>query len=492
MTHPDRPWHRLEALPRTLWLPTLVASVGSAQAKLVDVAAWRAALLAGDAPPATATLGDAAATAPLRAVVIELGLPELSRASEALTEQVLRTLLWHLDRIADHQPRLSREASIAQVTADFRGAWTLERQGWEEVLKLLQGLGDLANLRWDAIAGQLTRREWADAQRISDKLGQMPEINALLRRIGRGHHAPSAPVAPAPQPDDAPVRRLLGLRAVETRLPDAPGEITGIRHSAHLESMLGSEAAQIRHPVLHKLWRARRAEARLLTWESEAVLVDLRPDPLARPRAVATPPQAEPRVRGPIILCLDTSGSMRGAPETIAKAVALAAFRVAHREQRGCKLVAFGGPNEVLERDLSLDGDGLAALLDLMGQSFDGGTDVQVPIERALAAVHEACWSSADLLIISDGEFGCVPATLASLDQAREQLGLRVQGVLVGDRETLGLMDTCDDIHWVREWRRHGDASHVAANFSPVHSKSLTALYFPNALGARASRHKPG
>ncbi|MBP6338257.1 MAG: hypothetical protein KA375_11710, partial [Vitreoscilla sp.] len=139
-----------------------------------------------------------------------------------------------------------------------------------------------------------------------------------------------------------------------------------------------------------------------------------------------------------------------------------------------------------------LDGDGLAALLDLMGQSFDGGTDVQVPIERALAAVHEACWSSADLLIISDGEFGCVPATLASLDQAREQLGLRVQGVLVGDRETLGLMDTCDDIHWVREWRRHGDGSHVAANFSPVHSKSLTALYFPNALGARASRHKPG
>jgi hypothetical protein len=27
------------------------------------------------------------------------------------------------------------------------------------------------------------------------------------------------------------------------------------------------------------------------------------------------------------------------------------------------------------------------------------------------------------------------------------------------------------------------------AGFTPVHSKSLTALYFPNALSPRASRH---
>ena len=38
----------------------------------------------------------------------------------------------------------------------------------------------------------------------------------------------------------------------------------------------------------------------------------------------------EPLERGPIVLCLDTSGSMRGAPEHIAKAVAIAALRVAH------------------------------------------------------------------------------------------------------------------------------------------------------------------
>ena len=126
-----------------------------------------------------------------------------------------------------------------------------------------------------------------------------------------------------------------------------------------------------------------------------------------------------------------------------------------------------------------------------MGQSFDGGTDVQGPIDRAIERVHQARWSSADLLIVSDGEFGCTAATLARLDDARDRLGLRVQGVLVGDRETLGLMEVADDIFWVRDWRRHGGGRVTAGSFSPVHSKSLTALYFPGALSARAARHKP-
>jgi uncharacterized protein with von Willebrand factor type A (vWA) domain len=127
------------------------------------------------------------------------------------------------------------------------------------------------------------------------------------------------------------------------------------------------------------------------------------------------PPRPEALERGPIIVCLDTSGSMRGAPETIAKAVVLEALRTAHRERRGCLLIAFGGPDEThrARTGARARGDGLQALLELMGQGFDGGTDVQAPIERAIDRVHEARWASADLLIVSDGEFGCVPATLA-------------------------------------------------------------------------------
>ena len=500
----EQPFQQLAVLPRTLWLPALVCRTGTGEAdtsaqRLADVQRWRDALARGELPADDAHFGDPVALAPLRAAAGSLGLAALCRGADALAETLLRTLLWHLDRLIDLQPGLDRAAAIAQITAEFSSAWTVLKGDWDAVLALLPGLGDGGALRWDELRGQLSRREWQAAQRISHTLGRLPELAALIRRLGRAERA-AQPHALPPQPTDSATPRQLGLKAVETRLPGAPGALRGIRLSDRIEAMLGSEAAMLLHPVLHKLWRARRAEARLLTYDSEAVLVDWRCDPARPPRQASAPPQPEARERGPIIVCLDTSGSMRGAPEMVAKAVVLQAVRTAHAERRACLLIAFGGPDEIIEQALAGGPDpgaALAALLDLMGQGFDGGTDLQGPIARAIERVHEARWASADLLIVSDGEFGCTADTLDRLDAARAQFGLRVQGVLVGDRETLGLMAVADHIFWVRDWRRHGPdggpaGGKSAAGFSPVHSKSLTALYFPGALSDRAARHKPG
>ncbi|MFO1328958.1 MAG: VWA domain-containing protein [Rubrivivax sp.] len=484
----DPPFDRLQSLPRALWLPVLITAVGTPETRLADLPRWRAALTEGELPAPDADFGDALATGALRQVCGELGLAALCRGAPAMAEQLLRTLLWHLDRLIDLQPRRSRDDAVAEIAGLFREAWQQEKGDWDQVLQLLQGLGDLANLRWDELKGLLCSREWAEAERMSRALARLPELVELVRRLGRAERA-ARPQALPPQPLDAAVRKLLGHKVVETRLPGLPGELRGIRFTDRFENQLGSEAAMLMHPVLHKLWRARRAEARLLGYDSEAVLHDLRPDPATPPRADVAPPRPEALERGPVIVCLDTSGSMRGAPEVIAKAITLEAMRTAQRERRGCLLVAFGGPDEIIERELVFTREGLQALLDLMGQGFDGGTDVQAPIERAIERVHQARWSGADLLIVSDGEFGCVPATLARLDDARERFGLRVQGVLVGDRETLGLMEVADHIHWVRDWRRHGPEPE-RGSFSPVHSKSLTALYFPGALSGRAARHQ--
>ena len=507
----EAPYHWLAPLPRSLWLPALVCSAGPAEAtpsgdatgqRLADLQRWREALARGELPPADADFGAPDAAGALRQAAGTLGLAALCLGAETMTEQLLRTLLWHLDRLADLQPRLSRAEAIQQLVQEFSAEWQLIKGDLDEVAALLQGLGDAHALRWDELRGLLNRREWAEAKRISERLKALPELAALIRRLGRAERSELATPsqAPPPRPLEPSRERRLGLKAVQTRLPGAPGELRGIRLGDRIEGMLGSEAMMLLHPVLHKLWRARRAEARLLTYDSEALLIDWRPDANAPPRHDPAPPQPEALQRGPIIVCIDTSGSMRGAPETIAKAVVLQAVRTAHQERRGCLLIAFGGPDEIIERSLAGgqttpgQPSGLAALLDLMGQSFDGGTDAPGPIERAIERVQQARWASADLLIVSDGEFGCTPTTLARLDQAREQLGLRVQGVLVGDRETLGLMELADDIFWVRDWRRHGDApqpgARTATGFSPVHSKSLTALYFPNALSPRAARHR--
>lgn len=89
-------------------------------------------------------------------------------------------------------------------------------------------------------------------------------------------------------------------------------------------------------------------------------------------------------------------------------------------------------------------------------------------------------------------------APLAALEsgllerQTAARLGSRVQGILVGDRETMGLLEVCDDIHGVRDWRRRAEAAEGGdgRGYSSVRGKSLTALGFPNALSGRAARHR--
>jgi len=143
----DRPYDRLQALPRALWLPTLVTSSGERGRRLDDVARWLRALGAGELPPPDADLGDAAAMRPLREAVARLALPAPCRRLPALAEQVLRSLLWHLDRIAGRQPRLTRAQAIEQAAAEFAADWREQLQGLDDDLALLQGLGDLSTLR---------------------------------------------------------------------------------------------------------------------------------------------------------------------------------------------------------------------------------------------------------------------------------------------------------------------------------------------------------
>jgi uncharacterized protein with von Willebrand factor type A (vWA) domain len=264
-----------------------------------------------------------------------------------------------------------------------------------------------------------------------------------------------------------------------TRVPDLPGETRGVRRSARVARMLPQEAMLLAHPRLRLVWHARHAERTLLTYEDDDRLEEVVPREVPVLRATARRTSGRRLELGPMLVCVDTSGSMQGGAELVAKAVVLEVARTAHAQKRPCHVFAFSGPGEVVDLALSPDADGVERLARFMGQGFGGGTDVGAPLERALAKLGEEGWRLADLLLASDGEFGATPEVAAAVRAAKDERSLRVQGVLVGDRETIGMLELADDVFWVREWRRLGDP---AAAGSPVHSKSLTALYFPAAL----------
>ena len=102
--------------------------------------------------------------------------------------------------------------------------------------------------------------------------------------------------------------------------------------------------------------------------------------------------------QGPIILCVDTSGSMSGEPEYIAKAITLYIASIAKKEKRDCFLINFSTSITTFE----LSGKkGVKELINFLKLSFYGGTDVAPALNYATKLMKEK-YKKADLLVISD------------------------------------------------------------------------------------------
>ena len=472
----------LDRMSRRLWLPAIVNCQGHPILRLRAVAASRARLLAGGSamdasegwPPAdaAAAFGDACDA---------LRLGEVSRGSEEVADQVLRSLLWHLDRVALFEARMARPQALARCAQAFRDDWEPMVEEFREVLRVFDSLDGIANFaRWTEIRGLLRSEAWQQVLAARERIERMPQLAELIRRIGRARAAERETLIEASRSEARTERPVWVRRVRDVEFPGAPLETEGVRRCGDFTRMLASEAIQLRRR--RRLLAARIAEQTLLayqhrqfstevTWERSPGSARI-PHPVVRPELQA----------GPMILCVDTSASMTGAPEQVAKAIVLEAARVASAQRRACLLYAFSGPGDLCEFELGPNADGLHALAAFLERSFHGGTDVCEPFERALAAIETQRWRSADLLLASDGEFGAPAALAARLASARRGFGLRVHGVLIGDRETIGLRQVSDTVFWVRDWRRYGAHGQIEP---PIHASDLTNRYFPGAFVGR-------
>jgi uncharacterized protein with von Willebrand factor type A (vWA) domain len=307
---------------------------------------------------------------------------------------------------------------------------------------------------------------WREVDALRRRLEALRELRDLVRSLGRG--GGRGPLRLAPEALAA--RR--GAPGV-VRSEAAPEETRGLTRSGDLSRMLPAEAHLLAagwprraadsdgdggasgdsnavnegSRAARLLFMVRRAERQLTSYE-RAGWADDEPSRVTGRRELR--PAAE---LGPIIVCLDTSGSMRGARETVAKALVLECMRGAARQGRRCHVYAFSGPGDVAELELAPDAAGLAALLRFLTMSFAGGTDVDAPLALALERVGREGWGLADVLMVTDGEIPEPHAdVLAGLAAARAELGLRVHGLLIGRHVTEPMRALCSDLHVFRSW----------------------------------------
>ena len=362
--------------------------------------------------------------------------PNRERRPAHLDEATLRALRQQAEREA---ASMSRDADAEMVTA-----WSDRARAWADITDVFGDLGELMGRGWDMSLGVLRHTGWRDLLRLRELVNQLPELREIVRALGRLRS--SSDETSVAEMILVPVRRLEEER-LEVRTPHIPAETRGVERSGEIARMLPIEASMLGHPKLRFLWHARRAERALLTYrvegiETERVWVEREAQIEGR----------KPRLeRGPIVAVIDTSGSMHGLPERVAKALVLEALRTAHSEKRRCFLYAYSGPTQVLEHELTLSAEGIGRLLAFLGLSFGGGNDETGVMARVIARLDEEGWKKADVIWVSDGEWPTPAGLIASAQHAREA-GTRFHGVQIGNRGQTGLHAICDPVHVFESW----------------------------------------
>lgn len=137
--------------------------------------------------------------------------------------------------------------------------------------------------------------------------------------------------------------------------------------------------------------------------------------------------------KGPVILVVDTSGSMGGDRVNFAMGLELALAVQCQAKRRPFYVLTFGAPGEIREQAFPAKEDIWERLEKCLSWAFGGGTDFDGPLLRVADLVSQAEWSQADVVMVTDGECSVRPDTMARLQRVRRATDLDLIGVLVGN-----------------------------------------------------------
>jgi uncharacterized protein with von Willebrand factor type A (vWA) domain len=172
-------------------------------------------------------------------------------------------------------------------------------------------------------------------------------------------------------------------------------DLIGIKESDDLSSLLPSETALLSDVTLQSVFVKKFVEKKLQTFEYQAKVLSFKEEEFQEMRQ-----KEKEEEKGPFIICVDTSGSMHGTPEKVAKTLCFAILKIAIRENRKCYLISFSTGIETLNlTDLK---NSLGKIIEFLSMSFHGGTDAAPAMREALLQLQSHNYKKADVLMISD------------------------------------------------------------------------------------------
>ncbi|OUM85377.1 MAG: hypothetical protein BAA01_03720 [Bacillus thermozeamaize] len=212
---------------------------------------------------------------------------------------------------------------------------------------------------------------------------------------------------------------------------------SGITRGNQVEKLLPSELAAFSSPITKSDFLRRFAEGQTLQYDTKG---------------------KEQLGKGPIILCLDQSGSMSD-QDTIAKGFVLALMSISRKQHRDFALIPFS--NEALAPKIYGKGRiTINDMIQLAAQFLDGGTNFEKPLKNAAAVIEQSNFNRADVIFVTDGEADVSDKFLENWNALKLKKDFRVLSLLLGTAKEFTVSKFSDRV--VKAKNLLDDAAHQA------------------------------
>lgn len=199
----------------------------------------------------------------------------------------------------------------------------------------------------------------------------------------------------------------------------APSDIEGVTIGNDITSMLPNEMAQMVDDDLNGLFVYKFATRNLQNFRYKSAV--MHPSHKLQLRRA--------RQKGPMVVCLDTSGSMAGQPERISHALIVKLLQLALRQDRDFLLIAFSYMAKAFEVRQNR-----ARLLDFFRKQASGDTDVTDMLEMCIdTLMSKPEYMSADVCLVSDYKMPLANDVLMKRVMDLRERGTRFYGLQIGE-----------------------------------------------------------
>lgn len=154
--------------------------------------------------------------------------------------------------------------------------------------------------------------------------------------------------------------------------------------------------------------------------------------------------------KGPIIVCVDTSGSMGTSEEMWSKALTVGILEVAQMQKRDFACIIYSGR---ADDPIVIGKDEIAPkkIIECAERYHGGGTNFESPLNKAIDLIKESQFRDADIMFITDGDCGVSDDFLRKFRRIKEEKEFKTKGILIdlgsyGHCSDATLKEFCDDI----------------------------------------------